>query len=85
MSETLQAIIAGLKPKPFGPELETFAALIRDKITTGEFEEAGRLLIQAKKLVRHGRWMEWVQQYIGVRRDQAVNYMSMAKRARARA
>jgi hypothetical protein len=42
--------------------------------------QCGKILIQAKKLVKHGSWKRWLRQNVGIiSYETAVNYMRVAR------
>ena len=41
--------------------------------------EAGKLLIEAKELVRHGGWLPWLEENASFSRTTAANYMRIAR------
>mgnify|MGYP006285361379 CR=1 FL=1 len=41
--------------------------------------DAGRLLVEAKKLVGHGGWLPWLKEHVGMSERTARRYMQLAK------
>jgi hypothetical protein len=41
--------------------------------------EIGRLLLEAKRSLRHGSFMRWVREEVGISSSSAANYMNAAK------
>jgi hypothetical protein len=49
------------------------------KTATARAIEAGERLLEAKELVRHGEWLSWLRDNVGVSPRMAQNYMRIAK------
>jgi hypothetical protein len=45
-----------------------------------QYKSAGERLIEAKKLVRHGQWEEWLESKVGISRKTASAYMRLVRR-----
>ncbi len=42
--------------------------------------EVGKRLIQAKEMVEHGEWANWLESNFALSQDTATNFMNVAKR-----
>src|SRR5687767_6103104 len=68
--------------------LPVLAELIREAHTSVQMAarlsaeraiEAGQLLIEAKGAVRHGNWLPWLKEHVGISDRTARGYMQLAR------